>query len=76
MDAQFKEHVAPLTTTVQELLTKCEATADKCAEQQTQICKIDTHYAQCLKAVCATQGISVKDMSGAAISREYARLIV
>jgi hypothetical protein len=53
-----------------------DATTDKQTEQRDQICRIDTHYAQCLRAICATQGISVKDMSGAAISREYAKLIV
>jgi len=37
--------------------------------------RVDNHYAQCLKAVCAVQGIACREMSGKAIFEEFGKLL-
>ena len=60
----MKEGVDPLKSTITELKEK-NIKLEKHIELMTaELKKVDTHYMNCCRAICATQGLVLKNVSG------------
>lgn len=76
IDAKFKEGVDPLINTVQLLKDKNKTYEETIKHLTQELEKVDNHYMLCCKAICATQGLVLKDVSGHEIQQEFVKRLV
>ena len=72
----MRENVEPLKYSLNEIKTKNEEQEILIKHLTAELQKVDSHYMQCCKAICATQGLVLKDVSGYEIQQQFVRRLV
>jgi hypothetical protein len=64
IDTKMKEGVDPLKSTITDLKEKNLKQEKHIDHLTAELKKVDAHYMNCCRAICATQGLVLKDVSG------------
>jgi hypothetical protein len=75
VDSRLKEAIEPLVEMLNELPDKVTSNSDRLLSLEHELKKIDEHYMHCCRAICATQGLVLKDVDAFNIQKEYLKIL-
>ena len=75
VESKLREAVEPIIERLNEIYDLVPDHSNKIIEMQNELKKVDEHYMHCCRAICATQGLVLKDVNAHNIQQEYLKIL-